>query len=47
MSSHVVVTNVPYPILLVTCVLCRRLHRTVRPLDTHPICATCERCARD
>jgi len=36
----------PYPVLLVSCILCRRLHRTVRGLDDHPVCPTCQRSAK-
>lgn len=36
----------PYPVLLVSCILCRRLHRVALALDDHPVCPACKRLAR-
>jgi hypothetical protein len=36
----------PYPVLLVSCILCRRLHRAARGLATHPVCPACQRFAK-
>jgi hypothetical protein len=46
MSAHTLPSASPYPTLLVSCILCRRLHRALHALEEHPICPTCQRCAR-
>jgi hypothetical protein len=47
MSPHSLLQrNSPYPVLLVSCILCRRLHRATPALDDHPVCPSCKRSAR-
>jgi hypothetical protein len=46
MPDHPLPHTRPYPILLVSCILCRRLHRALHALDDHPVCARCQRSAR-
>jgi hypothetical protein len=45
MTSHPLPHGSPYPVLLVSCILCRRLHRALRALDQHPVCPDCQRSA--